>query len=197
MGFQLSILIPSITSRADSLELLVAECDRQSNGLPVQVIECVTPHCNDGGINIPTKRNFLYGKAAGKYSVQIDDDDMILPGYIEKVLEAIEVGADCVTHDIRVIEPDDSITSARVSIEYDDWFTGDGEYKYKQAPYFKVPILTTLCRRIPVNTKLNMGEDHDFMKRIYPLLNSEAYINAELYEYRCPPIGSNAKVRYG
>ena len=34
--------------------------------------------------------------------------------------------ADCITHDIRVIEADDSITSARVSIEYNDWFTGDG-----------------------------------------------------------------------
>lgn len=209
MAFQLSILIPSIPERQHALGLLETEIDRQRNGLPVELLPNVTPRRTAGGPNIPMKRNQLYEMATGKYSVQIDDDDMISADYIEHVLRACENGMDCITYDVKCIESPEVTTRARISTEYDDWYhkgvkthygNGDvidyGKYNYLQAPYYKVPILTSLCRRVKLNEKLHWGEDADFMRRLRPLLQSEVYIPEELYIYYFPTTNEAPQKRY-
>ena len=199
MAFQLSILIPSIPEREDALGLLETAIDKQRNGLPVELLPNVSPRRTAGGPNIPTKRNQLYEMATGKYSVQIDDDDRISTDYVEHVLAACEKGMDCITYDVMCIESPEVTTRARISTEFDSWYhkgvhthygNGEvidyGEYNYLQAPYYKVPILTSLCRRVKLNETLNWREDADFMRRIRPLLQSEVYIPKELYVYYFP-----------
>ena len=89
----LSILIPTLPERAHHLANLMAILTPQLTD-QVEVLIDDRPR----GVTTGEKRNDLYAKAKGIYSVSIDDDDWIAHDYIENVLEHAKCGRDCITY---------------------------------------------------------------------------------------------------
>jgi SAM-dependent methyltransferase len=81
----LSILIPSLASRRQLLERLLACLGRQGHRDEIEILVEV----DDGRATTGTKRNRLVAKARGAYICHIDDDDLVAPDYLETILDAI------------------------------------------------------------------------------------------------------------
>jgi glycosyltransferase involved in cell wall biosynthesis len=196
---RLSICIPTVLGREAQFEALQAELfiQRKVYGYDndIEIISI----CDNKEISIGAKRQKLYEQAQGEYTVQIDDDDWIAPTYIEDVMKCLE-GNDCVGYVERCTINGKTMYS-KISNEFDDWATVSPNeiegFHYQRTPFFKVPIKTSLCLQVGVND-LRFGEDHDFARRIKPLLKSEIFINKALYYYTANSLTPQEhKERYG
>jgi glycosyltransferase involved in cell wall biosynthesis len=90
---KLSILTPSIPSRADRLARLSASIANQIGDLPVEHLVFI----DNKRRTIGEKRDNLLRLANGEFIAFVDDDDAIRPGYVEELLKAIEGGPDVIT----------------------------------------------------------------------------------------------------
>src|ERR1700679_2350698 len=107
---KLSILIPSLESRKESLSNLVCDLFSQCGSLrsfevetiqlctviklkfkQVEIIIAIDNKC----ITTGTKRNLLLKVAKGDYIITVDDDDSVPTYYVEELLKAVESNADC------------------------------------------------------------------------------------------------------
>ena len=88
---KLSILIPSLESRADQLKSLCTDIHMQANQLGLQLGKeyeiCVFVDNKEKTVGF--KRNYLLDQAKGEYTVFIDDDDRISSEYLKLVMQAI------------------------------------------------------------------------------------------------------------
>lgn len=185
---KLSILIPSIPEREKQLEALIFSL----NSKKTDQVEIITDCAPKQDMSIGLKRNNLYLKASGEYSVQIDDDDSVPDYFIEECLN--NLGSDCIGYKEHCLingQVQDSI----ISIKNKKWYSI--EKKHFRTPHFKTPILTNICRKVGVKD-MRWGEDHDFAKRIMPLLNTEKFIDKIMYYYTANTLTKTQhKERYG
>ncbi len=193
----LSILIPSLHRRHNTLSALLKELHRQifaaDNPWQVEI------HCalDDGEKPVGEKRDALLRRARGRFIAFIDDDDMVAPSYIADISQAMitQPQADCVVFAGR--------------LEVHGVYAGPFDYsithkKYYQRgnAYFRTPNHLCPVRRqlaLQVGFKaINCGEDTDYAVRLFPLLKSESSIpdpenihqRKTLYFYRFSPAGS-------
>ena len=172
MNHLLSIIDPQLT---DDVELLI-ETDNKE-------------------LAISKKRELIYRKAKGVYCVQIDDDDEVTDNYIEVILKACKSGKDCIGYKELVRMKGRELIS-QISLRFKEWKTlKDG---FERTPFYKVPIKTGIARKVLL-PEMRYGEDHEFSKAIYSLLNNEQYIDQVLYIYYSPDYltESEKKKRYG
>lgn len=90
---KLSILVPTVTTRIDQREKLLAKLCAQAAGKPVEILSLIDNRQRSIGM----KRQALLDIARGEYIAFCDDDDDISDDYISSLLAEIEVGADCIT----------------------------------------------------------------------------------------------------
>jgi hypothetical protein len=92
---KLSILIPTLPERAQSLKRLMNILQPQVERYPGEVEIKI----HDAGRSMTTgrKRNELIGLATGEYFVQIDDDDIVPMYYVNELMNAIAYSPDVVT----------------------------------------------------------------------------------------------------
>lgn len=173
----LTIAIPTIVTRKREFEALYNFINAHKTD-EVEVIY----ECDNKEISIGAKRQLLIDRAAGKYLVMIDDDDWIPPHYCTKIIEALKDSPDCVGY-IENCSMMGQVKRSSINLKYAEWGNNRDGFQYVRTPFFKTPIRTSLCR-ITGCKDLRFGEDHDFAKRIYPLLHTCAYIPEELYFYR-------------
>lgn len=178
---KLSILIPTVAQRKeqfDKLENYIANLiDIGGFHDEIEIISI----CDNKEMTIGEKREELYEAAQGHYSWQIDDDDEIAPQALEAIMSAIYWDHDCITFRERCLI--DGVEShSNFSIKYPDWGENQDGYDHVRTPFFKTPIKTEICRRVPI-PHIRFGEDHAFAKAILPLLESEYHIDKELYYY--------------
>jgi len=104
----LSILTPTIPSRMfterdaanpSDLHGLHMTLEGQIEGLPVEWLSL----CDNRARSIGGKRQALVDIARGKYIAFCDDDDVISPDYVSKLLAAAESNADVITFRQRAI----------------------------------------------------------------------------------------------
>ena len=102
----LSILIPTLVGREEMLDNLIfktlkSQCDFEigliggysgRDVLPVEIFW----NTDAGETTTGGKRNQLLQWANGKYVVFVDDDDDVMPYYIEEILKAAEQDCDCI-----------------------------------------------------------------------------------------------------
>ena len=81
----LSILIPSLASRAPLLARLRACLARQGRASEIEILTDV----DDGQATTGAKRNRLVARARGAYLCHVDDDDLVAPDYLDAILAAI------------------------------------------------------------------------------------------------------------
>ena len=173
---RLSLLICSVSERAEKLERLLGVLINQLTN-EVEILHLV----DDGEMTIGEKRNELLQSAAGEYCAFIDDDDMVSPDYVEKVLKALESGPDCATLTGIIYFQNGTSRMFDHSIEHDGWFTG-GDGSFYRTPNHLNAIKTEIAQRFGFKP-INSGEDQDFSKRIRIVLQKEVRIPGEIYYY--------------
>lgn len=179
---RLSILICSIASRAAMLARLM---DRLSPQLTPEVEVLV--ECDNGGMEIGRKRNVLLERAAGSWICYCDDDDLASEQYVATILGAIASDPDCVGfmsnryQDGKLVgDCSYSIRNARRS----DYLSNNCTFRH----FIRTPGHLTPVRRChALATRFQpawcFGEDRDFERRILPLLKTEVFIDAPMYDY--------------
>ena len=185
MEYKLSILIPTLSSRADQCMSLVDKMlDQVEKGNYIGLVEIVTLY-DDGEKSIGTKRNELIQMAKGEYVCFIDDDDDIAINYIYLLMEGIEKGVDCCS--LRGVITWDGTKPEffEHSIRYNSYSTTDNMIKYERFPNHLNCIKKSIANQI-IYPEINHGEDTDFAHKLYAsgLIKTEHYIDNILYHYK-------------
>lgn len=196
----LYIGIPSIHGRELSLAKLLQSLGQVPDW--AKVYPWTTNHVSDGGLSIAEKRSILLQEALRQgyeYTVQIDDDDIVAPGYFEFILAMAEMGKnhlqrypDCLAHDILVKCKGQPDCLAQVSYRNKGWRylekPNNRRYAYFQAPYYKVPIRTELAIQASPTEPMRFGEDFDFAQKLQEkkLIKAEMYKPVAAYIYHMP-----------
>lgn len=181
---KLSILIPSLPSRAKKLSDLLETLTPQLSG----EVELLILTDNKKS-TLGKKRNDLISIAQWQYVVFIDDDDGISQDYVSSLLSAIKTNPDVVCFNVEITingkDPREVIYSKDLQDSF-DWV------KYYRAPNH------LMCFRKDIATKekysdINYWEDSDYSKRIQKHIVTEVQIQKTLYFYRSVPNESECK----
>jgi len=212
MKILLSILIPSTPDRREDLHKLLDRISEQYYTRKVDVFDVggidatrywdilseieIIVFEDSKVITIGEKRELLYKYAKGKFSFQIDTDDLIAPNAIELILKAIKSNPEipCITFKERCMMNGVYKTSNH-SIRYDRWQDNFDGYDYVRCPFYKDVIRTDIAKSVPFN-KVRWNEDEQQSMSLKPLLTDEIHIDEELYYYIYEPKDSHEE-RYG
>lgn len=186
----LSICIATVPDRCEEFDLLYSELNRQTEGLPVEIVVNDAPR---GTMSIGAKRQAMNQDAQGAYVVHIDDDDWVPPEYVTSIVGALQSGPDCVGH-YELVEgvkgvPQLSIWSNRV-LSWQEGAQVRSRYgvDYARTPFHKTPLKREHALAVGFRD-MGFGEDHEFSRRLQAsgLCRTEVFIPKVLYFYRCDP----------
>jgi len=181
-GTLLSVCVCSIFSRGNYLDRLLA---------------CLTPQwtervefllaADDGQESVGAKRNRLLDQARGAFVVFIDDDDLVAPNYIAKMLGAIlrNPAADAITYLSK--RYCDGVFEACCSYSLKNatnrgFVFLDGIKTYQRFPYHVTPIRRELALQVRFPA-IDFTEDTCWAEQLRPLLKSEEHIPEFMYFY--------------
>jgi len=177
---KLSILIPSLEERKPKFEQLKAELANQMGKRNVEVLSL----SDNRQMSIGQKRNMLLTQSTGEYVSFVDDDDMVSPDYIEKILNALTKNPDCSSLTGEIVFSDGYSRPFIHSLRYTQWID-DHEGKV----YYRPPNhLNAVRRAIAVQVGFppwNSGEDRSFSMGIRHFLKKEEWIEGVIYNYKC------------
>lgn len=183
---RLSILTPSIPSRADRLAKLSAAIEAQIGDLPVEHLVLI----DNKRRTIGEKRDNLLRLANGYYIAFVDDDDAILPGYVEELLMATHYNADVIT-----FEQDAYFDGVKFRVDF-----RHGQPNNELLPeVLNIRAAWHVCawrRAIALRSRFTWkqyGEDWDFCAPLNELELMEHHIPKALHEYHFRTEVSEAK----
>lgn len=199
----LSILIPTVVGREDDLnngffkdskEKIQKEFTKGYLEIVYKEVEVIISKDNKE-MTIGGKRELLYKRAKGLYSIQVDDDDELAPNAIQLILEAIKSNpeVDCITFEEH-IDIDGKIQRSNHSLKYDDWHNNYDGFDYVRTPFFKSVIKTEIAKSVPI-PHIRFGEDHQWAQALKSHLHTEIHIDEQIYRYI--HISSDHETRYG
>jgi GT2 family glycosyltransferase len=156
--------------------------DRQigKTGASVEVLSMA----DDRQMSIGQKRNMLLTQSVGEYVAFVDDDDMVSPDYVEKVLKALSRNPDCSSLTGQIVFSDGYSRPFVHSLRYDRWIDDHQNKVYYRPPNH----LNAVRRSIAVQVGFpswNSGEDRVFSMGIKPFLKKEEWIDGVIYNYKC------------
>ena len=182
----LTIAIPTTPDREELFQRLLNELTYQIQKNDLDNVVNIDWEIDNKEMSIGVKRDLLYKRAQGEYTVQWDSDDWIHAEGIALIIWALHERPDCVTY-LERCEINGLQKWSNIALKYPDW-AGDGNetledgFHFHRTPFFKTPIKTAVCRNVGVKD-MRFGEDHDFAQRIKPLLKTEKYIDDPIYHY--------------
>lgn len=172
----LSILTPSIPSRAHLLAELCAEVERQIGDLPVEHLILI----DNKKRTVGEKRQALLNSAIGEYIAFVDDDDRIRPGYVQSILDGIKNRTDVITFDQMAyfdgVEGKVVFTHGHAN---DEWKPG----QITDRAAWHVCAWRTQVARRSTFPSTNYGEDWAWAEPLNRMPISEHYIDKILHEY--------------
>ena len=172
---KLSILIPTIEGREKWLTRILERLEPQRTG-DVEIL------VNKDGRqkSIGEKRNELLEQSESDYVAFVDDDDLVSLDYVSRIVSAVETRPDCVGME-GIITFDGKRPQKFIhSLRYTSWYEKDGVF------YRNPNHLSPVKRELALQVKfpyINNGEDHDYSKRLLPLLKTEVYLDNPIYFY--------------
>jgi glycosyltransferase involved in cell wall biosynthesis len=177
----LSILIPSLHKRVGLLGSLLRDLNQQAT----DEVEILT-NIDGGEVSTGNKRNQLVNAAKGKYTVFIDDDDVVSSDYIPSILEAAKQDADVIV--FNGIMTTDDRNPKKWYISKDLPYKSEmrnGEEIYLRYPNHIVPIRRSIALQVPFPNKYR-EEDFDYATKLHTmgLIKTEAKIDKYLYTYK-------------
>jgi hypothetical protein len=179
----LSVLIPTVKERDEQFHRLKQYIFRQLVDHELTDIVEILHYRDNKEITIGEKRNTLYRRANGLYSMMVDDDDWLHPEAMPYIVDELKAeDCDCVGYKELCVFDGKRVESSNFSIKYGGWADNVDGFNHVRTPFFKTPIKTRLCLQCPIPS-IRFGEDHEFAKAIYPLLQKENYIDEFIYHY--------------
>jgi glycosyltransferase involved in cell wall biosynthesis len=176
-----SILVATHVSRGEQFARLV---DMLAPQLAPDVEVSVL--WNRGDKNIGEYRQALVEDARGEYVSFVDDDDRLPDYYVAAILEALKSKPDCVGFRVQVRDLSERPISSKYrdyvafhSIRYDRWYQ-KGHRFFRNVTHLN-PVRRDLAVKVPFVG--NRAEDHEWAKRVGPLLKSEVYVDRPMYFY--------------
>lgn len=136
---------------------------------------------NDAPRSMPTgtKRNELIKGSVGEYFVQIDNDDLVPPYYVDELMRAIEQGPDVVTFIGHMTTNGENKRDFTIKL--------GSAYHEKNGHYYRFPNHLCCYKRSVVEhikfPDLWFKEDYAWALRVQPLLKTEVHINKHMYTY--------------
>lgn len=182
----LSILIPSTFDRQPMLDLLLAELNEQikEGGAEdnVEILTCI----DNRERTVGSKRNELYIKAKGLYSISIDSDDWIASNYIVKHLSAAKESCDAISLNGWIETNGKDRISWRIS--KDNPYTSineNGQQIYLRYNNHISAIKSEICKQF-LFEDISHQEDYRWATAIHnsAIIQTEAKTEGELYFYR-------------
>lgn len=182
------ILICTLPERYAKLKRLTDEIDRQK----VKYQGLVDWKTLDQGPSLPTgtKRNMLVEQSYSEYFSFCDDDDMITPIYIDRIMTGLETNPDVVTFNGWYTEwgtNKRTFTIRLGSRYYDD--PRHPEFYYHRFPNHLAVMKRSLVEHVKF-PPIWKQEDFKWAEQIHlrKLLKKEYHIPEMLYHYDCNPI---------
>lgn len=175
---RLSLLICHLPGRAALLQRLMSLITVQQTP-DVEILVDADPTDPTG-----TKRNRLLDRARGDYLAFIDDDDLVSPVYVPRIIEALERDPDVVGMELIMTRGGENPQRCIHSLRYRSWFE-IGQFPhcvYFRNPNHLNPVRTQFAReaRFPDVTQ---EEDRAYSARLLPMLQSEVYLDGPIYHY--------------
>lgn len=194
----LSVLIPSIPERRNQLLRLTNELYRQVLALQtthptlgsVEILVDDSIKFSDGGLSIGAKRDLLKQRASGKYLCFLDDDDDIMPNYIETLVRLCNAGQHIVT--FRALVKNDhycGIIDMDLNTEVNTEMSPHGTIN--RTPWHICPVLSSIAKNEPFSI-LNHNEDWDWMNRVLKNVSTQSHSDMILTQYNHSEQGSEA-----
>lgn len=176
---KLSILICTTIDRRHLFEPLYFELQNQSLNKPVEVLYIE----DNKEISVGLKRQRLLEKATGEYIVYFDSDDQPAPFYVEKILEALESGPDCVGIEIQMTTNGLKPQSCCHSLRFPIWEDNVGGYDYVRNVTHFNPVKRELALKVGFSD-IRFGEDKEYSDKLTPLCKTEVFIDVPIFHYR-------------
>jgi glycosyltransferase involved in cell wall biosynthesis len=175
----LSILILTLPTRIDSYATLIKSLNQQviENNL-INRVQILTL-CDTKEISVGEKRNILLNKSCGRYVCFIDDDDVIAPNYLIKIISALSSNADVITFCGDYMENS-------IRTEFSISMVHRGNFNHPNMFYRLPNHLCPVKREIALScqfTDKNYGEDSDYAEKINNYIKNEFHIQDKLYFY--------------
>lgn len=184
----LSVLIPTLRSRASMFERLYLELQNQCAQLhtthpslgSVEVLFNDSIAFLEGGLSIGKKRESLVRIAGGKYLCFCDDDEWIAPNYIETLVRLCHHDRDVVTFR-NFTRLDTFWTIVDMSMHYPN-DQASPMFMIRRRPWHICPVRSSFAKKVKF-PDTNYGEDFDWMGKVLEFCTSEAKTDAVLHEY--------------
>ena len=178
----LSLLIATVPSRRDMLKKLLDFLYAQMQAFPREVEIIVDPR---EGITIGAKRNAMVARSIGYFVAHIDDDDWVADDYVSRVIGALKTMPDADCADLYGVMSTNGAGAApfKHSICYTQWGRAANGL-YERTPEHRNAVRRDLAA-VAGFPDISFGEDHEFSKKLRPLLKKEVSTGtAPLYYYR-------------
>jgi len=192
-NIKFSILILSIPSRLHFLVPLMQKLEGQiGDRQDVEIISIM----DNKSFGISEKRNELLKLARGSHLAWIDDDDDVADNYVDRLTETIEKNpnVDVISfNQICYLEKMEAKVFAKMGNPHEDVVFDYASMRYKDTlrpPYHWCVWKTSLAqsedfRSDVMITGSDMGEDIDWLTRLYPKVKSSVYLDKDvLHIYR-------------
>jgi len=183
---KLSVMILSLPNRLTLLQELLNELEKQSNGLPVEIL-----YLGDSrSFPIGQKRNMLSVYAQGEYSCWVDDDDFIAASYIDKILTGIDTNPDviCWTNKVTVdgpkMTPHPAVHECHFSIKYNPEINDTVNKIYYHRPCHINPVRHSIALKHKFDECSYCRSDMNWAKGIVKDLKTEYIIPEIMYFHR-------------
>ena len=173
----LSVLIPTITEREAEANALFRSLENRVAGKPVEIIMMrENKLCGIG-----EARNKLLRAAGGKYITFLDDDDLLLEGYFELVLQNIDADRDVITYDQwAVVDGVEGRINCRLGHELEPFRPGGVT---KRPPWFWCVWRRELACAYAV-PQVRAQEDVLWLRHLWAEAETEAHIPQVLHRYQ-------------
>jgi glycosyltransferase involved in cell wall biosynthesis len=140
---------------------------------------------DNGESHISIKRNTLLHAAKGRWVCSIDDDDLVHPEYISKILDALKQDPDTVGFSLIMTVDDKNPERSYHSIKYKTWFDKPNEKNPTKNDYFRNPnhlnpVRREIAQQIGFKNNTLTGDDYSdryYSAGILPMLKTEVYID--------------------
>jgi len=186
---KLSILILSIPSRIFKLQQLLEKLELQIDNDSVEILSFV----DNKSFHIYEKRNELLSLARGKYLCFLDDDDTVATDFIPSILEVIEKDSP----DVVCFQQHCNYNGYEYDVIFDikhNWepmdqlqYNGHGFNDLKRPPFHMCPWKAILAQSEEFRENYDANgqscEDADWLRRLYPKVKKQIYINKPLHFY--------------
>lgn len=178
----LDILIPTLPARGKFLQELMTEIDNQRRKYPNGTIQVLTdPRPSE--FTTGEKRNWLLRQATSKYVWQIDDDDLIYPGAIDLVVNAMTTEPDCMG--INGIMTTNGASPAKWIISLGSKYELGADGVYYRHPNHITPMKRELALQVSFK-HIHFGEDYHWAVELKErnILKTQIVIEPPIYLYR-------------